>query len=231
MVFTFIVGEYMNTDPELGKAVEAELIRAGLETPRRNVYHGLNNDSKKQAIASAFLDVMKVMELDYTDDSLKDTPKRIAKMYVDEVMYGLNYDNFPKIMTFENSFHDAGMVVEKNIRVNSMCSHHFVPTIGTATIGYIPKNKVIGLSKLNRVIDFFARRPQEQERFVMQVHAVIKFLLDTNDVAVYIDAKHYCVSWRGVKDEDSSFVTSKLSGAFLDDSVVRSEFYNIARGA
>jgi GTP cyclohydrolase I len=133
-------------------------------------------------------------------------------------------------MTFENSFHDAGMVVEKNIAVKSLCSHHLVPTIGKATIAYIPGTKVIGLSKLNRIVDFFARRPQEQERYGMQLWAALTYILETEDVAVYVDAKHYCVSWRGVKDDESSFVTSKLGGSFMTSSDVRKEFYDIARG-
>jgi GTP cyclohydrolase IA len=220
----------MANDPKLGQEIHQHLLKMGLETPMRDFYTtDISKETQKEVIEKAMLDVMKVLRLDYTNDSMADTPKRIAKMYVDEVMYGLDYNNFPKIMTFENSFHDAGMVVEKNIAVKSLCSHHLVPTIGKATIAYIPGTKVIGLSKLNRIVDFFARRPQEQERYGMQLWAALTYILETEDVAVYVDAKHYCVSWRGVKDDESSFVTSKLGGGFMTKPELRQEFYNIAR--
>ena len=220
-----------SVNPELGKKVHEHLISLGLETPM-TCYTGLSDLStsdKKHKIESYMSDIMKILGLDISNDSMIDTPKRIAKMYLDEVFYGLNYDHFPKMMTFENSFKNAGMVVEKGIQVNSACSHHFVPTIGTAVIGYIPKDKVIGLSKLNRITNFFARRPQEQERFTMQIHATICYLLETDDVAVYIDASHYCVKWRGVQDHNASMVCSKISAAFLSDNALRQEFYSLAK--
>ncbi len=214
-------------DPILGEQIKKYLLYLGLETPM--IESKYTEDEKVEKIKEHYLDIMKILGLDYTNDSMVDTPKRIAKLMVKETMYGLNYNYFPKIMTFENSFHDAGMVVEKGIKVNSLCSHHFVPTIGHAVIAYIPNKKILGLSKLNRCVDFFARRPQEQERFTMQLHATLNYILDTDDVAVYVDAKHLCVSWRGALDPDSKFVTAKLSGSFMNNSLLRNEFYSIAR--
>lgn len=221
----------MKTDKELGLKVHQHLVTLGLETPMDiDAYAKTSQDEKIKKIQSNVLEIMKTLGLDHTNDSMLDTPKRIAKMYVQEVFSGLDYENFPKIMTFENSFNNAGMVVERGITVNSACSHHFVPTIGTAIIGYIPKDKVIGLSKLQRVTNFFARRPQEQERFSEQLYAALSYLLDTENVAVYVKAKHYCVSWRGVQDPDSEFITSKLGGEFMSSPILRSEFMSLAMG-
>lgn len=216
----------MKCDPILGKKIHEHLVALKLETPMIKTEY--SSIEKKSIIEESVTNIMNVLGLDLSNDSMANTPKRIAKMYVDEVMYGLEYEKFPRIMTFENSFHDAGMVVERNIQVKSLCSHHLVPTIGQATIGYIPDQKVIGLSKLNRIVDFFARRPQEQERFGVQLKETLKYILETPNVAVYIKAKHYCVSWRGVEDDTSEFVTANLSGIFLSDSIVRNEFYSVA---
>lgn len=216
----------MSYDAELGWKVHKHLMGLGLETP--TIPNSLTPHDKKIIIEQNVKEIMIALGLDFTNDSLKDTPRRIAKMYVDEVFRGLNYDNFPKIMTFENAFKNAGMVVEKGIKVNSACSHHFVPTIGTAVVGYIPNDKVLGLSKINRVVDFFARRPQEQERYGMQVLETLKFILGSDDVAVYIDASHYCVKWRGVENDDATMVVSCLSGEFMNNPTVRQEFYSLA---
>ena len=219
----------MSNDTKLGLQVHEHLVSIGLETPS-DFTQATNGDAahKREVIEKNFIEIMTVLGLDITNDSMVDTPKRIAKMYVDEVFCGLDYKNFPKIMSFENSFQNAGLVVERNIKVNSACSHHFVPTIGVATIGYIPNKRVIGLSKLQRVTNFFSRRPQEQERFGMQLLEVMKYLLDTEDVAVIVKAKHYCVAWRGVQDPESEFITSHISGSFRESPELRSEFFQIA---
>jgi GTP cyclohydrolase I len=171
---------------------------------------------------------MNVLHLDLEDDSLVDTPRRVAKMYVNEFFKGLDYEHFPKCTVIENKM-DAGMVAEKGIKVMSNCEHHFVVIDGVATVAYIPNQKVLGLSKLNRIVNFFARRPQVQERLTNQIWHTLNFILDTEDVAVYIDAVHYCVRSRGVEDADSSTVTSKLGGVFMHSPDTRAEFMAIAR--
>jgi GTP cyclohydrolase I len=150
-------------------------------------------------------------------------------MWVSEVMSGLNYDNFPRIMTFENKFEAAGMVVEKDVQSMSLCSHHLVTIDGSATVAYIPNEKVIGLSKINRVVEFFSRRPQEAERLTLQIFYALEYILGTSDIAVMIEAEHLCVSSRGVEDTSASTVTSKLGGGFKTDSAARAEFFQLAR--
>jgi GTP cyclohydrolase I len=157
---------------------------------------------------------MDVMGLDLTDDSLKGTPQRVAKMYIDEIFSGLNPKNKPKIALFENKYQYNQMLVEKNITFYSNCEHHFVPIIGKAHVAYISSGKVIGLSKLNRIVQYFAKRPQVQERLTNQIGKELSEILETEDVAVIIDAKHLCVSSRGIKDESSSTVTAFYGGAF-----------------
>jgi GTP cyclohydrolase I len=172
---------------------------------------------------------MQSLGLDLNDDSLQDTPKRVAKMYVDEIFYGLQTENFPKITIVENKFNYDEMLVEKGINVMSVCEHHFVGIVGQATIGYIPNGNIVGLSKLNRIVDYFARRPQVQERLTAQIYHTLCYILKTKNVAVVIDADHYCVKSRGIEDVGSSTVTSKLGGAFKDDYSTRSEFMALAR--
>lgn len=213
-------------DRDLGALVKEHLIKLNLESPVREYYKFENYEEKLKKLTEVYTEAVKILGIDLNNDSTNETPKRIAKMYLKEVMYGLDYDNFPRIMKFENAFQNSAMVVEKNIKVNSLCSHHFVPTIGYATVAYIPKDKVLGLSKLNRVVDFFSRRPQEQERLVMQIQAALSYVLETEDVAVFIEADHYCVKWRGVHDH-SSMITSKLGGSFFNNETVRKEFYDI----
>ena len=157
---------------------------------------------------------MNVMGLDLTDDSLKGTPKRVAKMYIDEIFSGLNPANKPKVALFDNKYQYNQMLVEKNISFYSNCEHHFVPIIGKAHIAYISSGKVIGLSKLNRIVQYYAKRPQVQERLTNQIANELKQILETDDVAVIIDAKHLCVSSRGIKDDTSATVTSYYGGAF-----------------
>ncbi|MCL4129525.1 UNVERIFIED_CONTAM: hypothetical protein GTU68_060755 [Idotea baltica] len=157
---------------------------------------------------------MDVMGLDLNDDSLQGTPKRVAKMYIDEIFSGLNPANKPKVALFDNKYQYNQMLVEKNITFYSNCEHHFVPIIGKAHVAYISSGKVIGLSKLNRIVQYYAKRPQVQERLTNQIAEELKAILDTEDVAVIIDAKHLCVSSRGIKDDTSSTVTSYFGGKF-----------------
>ncbi|HMQ43067.1 MAG TPA: GTP cyclohydrolase I FolE [Mariniflexile sp.] len=186
----------------------------GLETPMKKDAFKLSDTEKKQRIALLFEEIMDVMGLDLTDDSLKGTPKRVAKMYIDEIFSGLNPANKPKIALFDNKYQYNQMLVEKNIAFYSNCEHHFVPIIGKAHVAYISSGKVIGLSKLNRIVQYYAKRPQVQERLTNQIAEDLKHILGTEDVAVIIDAKHLCVSSRGIKDETSATVTCYYGGKF-----------------
>ena len=176
---------------------------------------------KKEKIAHLFSQIMDVIGLDLTDDSLKGTPKRVAKMYIDEIFSGLNPNNKPKIALFENKYQYNQMLVEKNITFYSNCEHHFVPIIGSAHVAYISSGKVIGLSKLNRIVQYFAKRPQVQERLTNQIGTELQKILNTKDVAVIIDAKHLCVSSRGVQDDNSSTITTFYSGEFNTPEKIR----------
>jgi len=207
------------TDEEIGD----EHISTSVDTPLRPDAFDLSDDEKKARIEHHFRQIMETLGLDLSDDSLKGTPKRVAKMYVEEIFSGLNPANAPKIALFDNKYQYNGMLVEKNISFYSNCEHHFVPIMGKAHVAYISNGKVIGLSKLNRIVQFFAKRPQVQERLTMQIAKELRKVLGTDDVAVLIDAKHLCVSSRGIKDETSSTVTSWYGGQFLQDSV-RNEF-------
>lgn len=215
-------------DPELGRKVHEHLAACGVSTP--TVENDLSRTAKIDIIETKFKDIMETLGLDLSDDSLAETPKRVAKMYVGEVFWGLDPDAFPKCTTVENKMGYNEMVVERNVNVKSNCEHHFVVIDGFATVGYIPNKKVLGLSKINRVVEYFSKRPQIQERLTEQVFHALSFILDTDDVAVVIDAKHYCVAARGVEDTGSSTVTSKLGGAFKDDPTTRAEFMSLARG-
>tara|TARA_R110002126_G_scaffold55819_6_gene149707 strand:+ start:24462 stop:25160 length:699 start_codon:yes stop_codon:yes gene_type:complete len=186
----------------------------GLETPMKKNAFLYSDEEKKEKIADLFSEIMDVMGLDLTDDSLQGTPKRVAKMYIDEIFSGLNPANKPKIALFKNKYQYNQMLVEKNITFYSNCEHHFVPIIGKAHLAYISSGKVIGLSKLNRIVQYFAKRPQVQERLTNQIAEELKNILETEDVAVIIDAKHLCVSSRGIKDDTSSTVTSYFGGKF-----------------
>lgn len=195
-----------------------EHISTSVETPLRADAFLLSDEEKIDAIALHFGKIMDLLGLDRTDDSLRGTPKRVAKMYVKEIFSGLNPANFPDIKLFENKYKYQEMLVEKNILFYSNCEHHFVPIIGKAHVAYISSGKVIGLSKINRIVQHFAKRPQVQERLTVQIADALKKALETNDVAVVIDATHLCVSSRGVKDVNSSTVTSHFSGNFLLES-------------
>ncbi len=192
----------------------------GLQTPMKKDAFKLSDEEKKEKIAGLFSEIMDVMGLDLTDDSLQGTPKRVAKMYIDEIFSGLNPANKPKVALFDNKYQYNQMLVEKNITFYSNCEHHFVPIIGKAHVAYISSGKEIGLSKLNRIVQYYAKRPQVQERLTNQIAEELKIILETEDVAVIIDAKHLCVSSRGIKDDTSSTVTSFFGGKFNNQSKI-----------
>lgn len=215
------------TDPELGLAIRNHLIKMGVETPILECE--LNRTEKIEKIEQHFEAIMLTLGLNLLDDSLAETPKRVAKMYVNEIFWGLGYEAFPKCTTVQNKMAYNEMVVERNINVQSNCEHHFVVIDGRATVAYVPNNKVLGLSKINRIVEYFSKRPQIQERLTEQIFHALQFILDTDDVAVMIDAQHYCVKSRGVEDVGSSTVTVRLGGGFKSDPAARHEFLSIAR--
>ena len=191
-----------------------------IETPLKKDAFKISDEEKKNRISMLFEEIMDVMGLDLSDDSLKGTPDRVAKMYIEEIFSGLNPKNKPKIALFNNKYQYNQMLVEKNMTFYSNCEHHFVPIIGKAHVAYVSSGKVIGLSKLNRIVQYYAKRPQVQERLTNQIGEELKNILDTDDVAVIIDAKHLCVSSRGIKDESSATVTSFYSGVFNNPSKI-----------
>ena len=215
----------MKTDEQLGLKVKQFLIDKGVETPM--VDNGLTDDEKIAEIKDKFTDIMNALGLDLADDSLIDTPNRVAKMYVKEIFFGLDYKHFPKATTVDNKMKYDEMVIERNINVQSNCEHHFVIIDGSCHISYIPKNKVLGLSKLNRIVQFFSKRPQIQERLTEQIYYALSYILDTTDIGVIIEAAHYCVKSRGIQDVNSDTVTSKMGGCFKTDPEARKEFLSI----
>lgn len=210
-------------DPTLGERVHQHLLSVGVETPLNPNCKESSAAGKRHVIEESIRVIMHTLGLDLQDDSLQDTPRRVAKMYVDEIFSGLDYANFPKCTTVDNKMRYDEMVVVRNINVSSACEHHLVQIWGNAAVAYIPKGKVLGLSKINRVVEFFAKRPQIQERLTEQVYHALSYLLETPDVAVIIDAEHYCVKARGVRDISSSTITSKVGGVFKDQPV-KAEF-------
>jgi GTP cyclohydrolase I len=197
-----------------------------IKTPLRADAFDTSDDEKIKNIQHHFKMIMQEMGLDLTDDSLSGTPYRVAKMYVKELFYGLNPANKPKLSIFENKYGYKKMLIEQNININSACEHHFLPIIGYANVAYIPKDKVIGLSKINRLVDYYARRPQVQERLVLQILNDLQEVLDTKDVIVSVTAKHLCVSSRGIKDQ-SSFTTTLEYGGCFSKTEVRNEFLKV----
>ena len=185
-----------------------------LETPLKSNAFEISDDEKKEKITVLFAEIMDVMGMDLNDDSLKGTPERVAKMYIDEIFSGLNPKNKPKMSLFENKYQYNQMLVEKNITFYSNCEHHFVPIFGKAHVAYISSGKVIGLSKLNRIVQYYAQRPQVQERLTNQIGKDLEHILKTEDIAVIIDAKHLCVCSRGIKDDTSTTITTYYGGAF-----------------
>ena len=194
-----------------------------IETPLRKDAFVLSDQEKISIIEEKFREILETLGLDLTDDSLKGTPHRVSKMYVKEIFHGLNPANKPKISVFDNKFRYNEMLVEKEIQVQSFCEHHFLPIAGRAHVGYVSNGVVIGLSKINRIVDYFARRPQVQERLTVQIANELKKALNTEDIAVVIDAKHMCVSCRGIQDDHSTTVTAEYSGKF-HDRATREEF-------
>lgn len=200
-------------------------LSGSIDTPMRADAFKLTNQEKIDTIKIHFAKIMNTLGLDLTDDSLIGTPERFAKMYVNEFFAGLDPRNKPKATTFDNKYQYNQMLVEKNINVISNCEHHFLPIIGRAHVAYISNGKVIGLSKINRVVEYFGKRPQVQERLTRQIANELKQALNTEDIAVVIDTKHMCVTTRGIKDQDSSTLTMEYSGKFLEEGT-RKEFLN-----
>jgi len=215
------------TDPALGQKVHDYLVSVGVETPV--IDNGLTRKEKIDKIEGHFDEIVVTLGLDLKDDSLMDTPKRVAKMYVNEIFWGLDYDAFPKATVVENKMNYNEMIVERNISVQSNCEHHFVVIDGLATVAYVPKKNVLGLSKINRIVEYFSKRPQIQERLTEQIYHALSYILDTENVAVMVDAQHYCVKSRGVEDTGSSTITSRLGGSFKAHPEVRAEFLSLLK--
>lgn len=218
----------MNTsiDQELFELIGDNHQMTSADTPLRPDAFYKSDADKMKNIEKHFHAIMNEMGLDMTDDSLKGTPHRVAKMFITEIFSGLNPDNKPKISVFDNSYHYDKMLVEANINFNSTCEHHFLPIIGKAHIGYVSSGRVIGLSKLNRIVDYYSRRPQVQERLIMQIFNELKTVLETDDVIVVMEAKHLCVSSRGIKDESSYTSTIQYGGIFKEKEN-RNDFFNL----
>ncbi|MEM9315681.1 MAG: GTP cyclohydrolase I FolE [Pseudomonadota bacterium] len=202
--------------------VREALLSRGLETPL--IENGLDREEKYERIRDSFQTIAETLGLDLRDDSLQETPHRIAKMYVDEIFSGLDYQSFPKISVIDNKMNVEEMVLVDDIDLVSTCEHHFVTIDGSARVAYLPARKIIGLSKINRIVRFFAQRPQVQERLTQQVLVALQTLLETEDVAITINATHYCVKSRGVMDANSATRTTALGGVFKSDPATRSEF-------
>lgn len=199
-------------------------IPSKFDTPMREDAFSISEEEKIDKIKSHFAEIMNTLGLDLTDDSLKGTPNRVAKMFVKEIFGGLSPERMPRMSTFENKYKYNQMLVEKDIVVYSTCEHHFLPIVGRAHVGYISNGRVIGLSKINRIVDYYAKRPQVQERLTMQIVKSMQEALGTDDVACVIDAKHLCVNSRGIRDIESSTITAELGGCFKTDPTTRAEF-------
>lgn len=215
----------MKSNKNLGIAVNEHLTNLGIHTPVTNLVN-MSRDDKVNKIESLMTEVLETLGLDLTDDSLVETPLRVAKMYVDEIFSGLVPDNFPKCTTVENKFaHGDEFVQVKDITLFSDCEHHLRPIVGKASVAYIPKDKILGLSKLNRLVQYFAQRPQVQERLTSQIAHAIAFITESDDVIVHIEAGHMCVSQRGIKDTTSTTSTISALGRFGEsNSNLRQEF-------
>ena len=216
----------MKTDAKLGQRVNEYLIANGVETPM--IQTKLNMEEKVDLIKDNFEIIIDVLGLDREDDSISGTADRVSKMYVKELCSGLSYNLFPKVSVFDNKMGYDQMIVQRDITFHSMCEHHFVNFHGLAQVAYIPNGKVVGLSKLNRIVNFFARRPQVQERLNEQVFYALEYILKTSDIAVLMQAEHLCVKSRGIHDQNSGMTTSKLGGGFYDIAKLRNEFMVLA---
>lgn len=213
---------------DLGYRVEEHLKSLGVHTPTTDVIN-LPEKDKIKNLEFHFKEIWETLGLDLSDDSLAETPRRMAKMWVLETMWGLKPENFPKCTTVENKMGCEEMVLVKDITVMSQCEHHGVVIDGLANVAYIPKDKVLGLSKINRIVEYFSKRPQIQERLTVQIAETLKYILGTDDVAVTIDAVHYCVKSRGVEDSNSSTTTSSIHGGFKADHKLRAEFMSLIK--
>ncbi|MET2985226.1 GTP cyclohydrolase I FolE [Aureibaculum conchae] len=215
-------GKNGKINPEtMGEEIGDNHMSSSAKTPLRKDAFELSDADKILAIEEDMAHILHTLGMDLTDDSLKGTPRRVAKMFVQEIFGGLNPNNKPKPSTFDNNYKYGEMLVEKNITVYSTCEHHLLPIVGKAHIAYISSGNVIGLSKMNRIVDYFAKRPQVQERLTMQIVQELQKALDTEDVACVIDAKHLCVNSRGIRDIDSSTVTSEFGGKFKEEATKR----------
>ena len=212
-------------DKEQIEVIGNNHLSSSVETPMRLDAFDKSDDEKIKNIQEYFGLIMEELGLDLSDDSLSGTPYRVAKMYVKELFYGLNPKNKPKLSTFENKYGYQKMLIEQNITIDSACEHHFLPIIGHAHIAYLPKEKVVGLSKINRLVDYYAHRPQVQERLSIQILKELQNALETEDVIVMICSKHLCVSSRGIKDKNS-FTTTIAYGGYFEDDLKRNEFLN-----
>ncbi len=210
-------------DAQLGRQIEGVLAQVGASTPFDPKVFANDTENMQKEVAEHFKSILEIMGANLNDDSLKNTPKRVAKMFVHELFQGLNSENFPACTVIENKMKYDEMITVKDIEVMSVCEHHLVTISGKAKIAYIPNKKILGLSKFNRVVNYFARRPQVQERLTEQIYYALWYILGTKDIAVQIKATHYCVVARGVKDSGSKTVTTKLGGAFMQGEV-RAEF-------
>ncbi|WNM18106.1 GTP cyclohydrolase I FolE [Flavobacterium capsici] len=220
----------MNTtiEKELFELIGDNHQMTSAETPLHLDAFSKTDSEKMVVIERHFKAIMEEIGLEMTDDSLKGTPHRVAKMFIKEIFSGLNPDNKPKISVFDNSYNYDKMLVEADISFNSTCEHHFLPIIGKAHIGYVSSGKVIGLSKLNRIVDYYSRRPQVQERLIMQIFNELKDVLDTEDVIVVMEAKHLCVSSRGIQDE-SSYTSTIQYGGIFNEKENRNDFFNMLK--
>ena len=221
----------MKTDAKLGQEINAYLRAKGVETPVLIQPSGpiMTDGYKINEISNHIRGIMSILGLDLADDSLKDTPDRVGKMYINEIFRGLNYNHFPKCTAVDNKMKYDEMVIERNITAISVCEHHLVTIDQKVDIAYIPSQKVLGLSKLNRIAKFFAQRPQIQERYVEQVFHAMEYILGTSDIAVVVRGKHYCVAQRGVEDTSSFTITSKLGGSFKENPAQLKAFMDLVR--
>lgn len=224
-----MIPQQTKCNEQLGKEVNDYLVKKGVQTPMKEQVEEVTEDYKINNIKEHFRTIMELIGLDLNDDSLTETPARVAKMFVKELYWGLKSENFPKCTTVQNKMKYDEMVIERDITSMSSCEHHFVTIDGKCHIGYIPKDKVLGLSKLNRVTEYFSRRPQIQERLTEQIFFALEYILGTSDIAIVMEAVHYCVKSRGIEDKTSSTITSKLGGKFKSIPALRAEFMNLIR--
>lgn len=214
-----------NKDEFLGQVIHEMLLAKGVESP---VFFDKVN-SRTELIQEKIKDVLELLGLDLSNASIIDSPKRIAKFFINELFYGLNYKNFPHITTTPNEYSYHNPIFSQGIEFNSTCEHHLVTILGKAYIAYIPKDKVIGLSKINRVVDFFAKRPQVQERATRQIFFALQNILDTEDIAVAINAKHHCIVIRGVRNENTDNITVEFGGQFKEQQSLQNNLYNLIK--